>query len=302
MPGSFSTTVPATSANLGPGYDRLALALNIYLKVEATPAGSWLITTRGEGEGLLETGANNLMARAFNQICRNRGWSPIPLHCDCENPIPLARGLGSSAAAIVSGLALAQLLNIGDIDRDMLLEEAIALEGHPDNVAAAIFGGLQDVSTLADQSVTRTREIAPSISVLLVIPDEMATTEKMRTVVPAQLPPQTELVNRRTVERVLEGLRTGNPGDLRRSEDDQRHQPYRLEIMPTSKAIFEILIATPEVAGAYLSGAGTTVAGWIVGGGQPVEAVAKLLSEQNIPAQVWLVKPDFSGAAGKIGG
>lgn len=298
MSGSFSTTVPATSANLGPGYDRLGLALNFYLKVEATPADSWLITNRGQGESVLETGADNLMARAFTRICRNRGWSPVPLHCACDNPIPVARGLGSSASAIVSGMALAQLITLGSIDRMMLLEEAAALEGHPDNVAAAIFGGLQDVRPQGKRTVSRSRDIADSISVLLVIPEALKSTEKMRSVVPDQLPPDAETANRRSLERVLEGLRTGDPDGLKYSEDDRRHQPYRLAAMQTSQAIFDILVETPEVAGAFLSGAGTTVAGWIVGAAEPVEAVARRLAQQNIQAEVRLARPDFNGVVG----
>jgi homoserine kinase len=97
---------------------------------------------------------------------------------------------------------------------------------------------------------------------------------------------------------VLEGLRTGDPDGLKYSEDDRRHQPYRLAAMHTSQAIFDILVETPEVAGAFLSGAGTTVAGWIVGAAEPVEAVARRLAQQNIQAEVRLARPDFNGVVG----
>lgn len=117
-----------------------------------------------------------------------------------------------------------------------------------------------------------------------------------------RLPSDEETANRGTLERLLEGLRTGDPAGLRHSEDDRRQQPYRLAAMPTSRAIFDILVAAPEVAGAYLSGAGTTVAGWIVGDGDPVKAISRRLARHNIPAEVRLVKPDFNGVGGTIHG
>ncbi|UCH11142.1 MAG: homoserine kinase, partial [Fidelibacterota bacterium] len=145
MGARYRTSVPATTANLGPGYDILGLALDLYLVATAIPAEEWFFELRGEGRHLLDTCDMNLMARAFRESCDRYGWEVQPLRVESDNPIPLARGLGSSAAAIVTGMALAQLVNRGSIDKDALFRDAAELEGHPDNVAAAVYGGLQEV-------------------------------------------------------------------------------------------------------------------------------------------------------------
>ena len=132
--------VPATSANLGPGYDAFGLALALYDVFEAEPAAEWSVEVIGEGEGLLETDGRNEVVRSMQRLFSEVGYSGAAA-VRCDNGIPVGRGLGSSAAAIVGGLMLGDLIAGSMLTRERIFELAAELEGHPDNVAAAIFGG-----------------------------------------------------------------------------------------------------------------------------------------------------------------
>jgi len=294
------TSVPASSANLGPGYDILGLALDLRLIAAASPAEEWSILTKGEGSHLLDTCGENLIARAYRDICQRNGWAARPMKVKAENPIPIARGLGSSAAAIVTGMALAQLVNPGYIDKDILFREAAALEGHPDNVAAAVYGGLQEVAHDGNGYHARSRELSGAVRVLLVIPGSMKSTARLREIVPQELSPDVQAANDAALTHVLAGLAQGDPAQLRFSETDQRHQPYRLAVQPTSEVIFELLKEVPEVAGAFLSGAGTAVGGWVVGETDPTSRMKQALRERSISASVRLIRPSLEGVIGEI--
>ena len=294
------TSVPATSANLGPGYDVLGLALNIHFKAMTELAGEWSVKTSGEGTDILATGRSNLVARACQRICTQYGWEARPMRIKCNNPIPIARGLGSSATAIVTGMALAQLVNIGRLDKDVLFQEAAAMEGHPDNVAAAVYGGLQEVSQNGSGYRTRSRPMVDSIRILLVVPGAMKSTAKLREIIPQELPAEVQVDNDKALRFVLAGLAKGDQDQLRFSEADQRHQPQRLAVQPESQAIFKLLQGIPQVAGAFLSGAGTTVAGWVIDESDCTGSVEEALREQSIVASVHLVKPDLKGVKGEV--
>jgi len=242
------TSVPASSANLGPGYDVLGLALDLHLTTIAVPAEEWSVATSGEGAHLLDNCGENLVAQACRRACERNGWKDRPLRTTSDNPIPIARGLGSSAAAIVTGMALAQLVNLGRLDKDALFQEATAMEGHPDNVAAAVYGGLQEVVRDGNGYQARSRRLAGSVRVLLVVPGSMKSTAKLREIVPQELPAEVLADNDEALRHVLAGLAQGDPVQLRFSEADQRHQPYRLAVQPESKAIFEVLKEVPGVA------------------------------------------------------
>jgi homoserine kinase len=266
----------------------------------AIPADAWTVDTRGEGSHLLDNCELNLIARAFRVSCENNGWPIQPMQVESDNPIPIARGLGSSAAAIVTGMAMAQLANNGDIDKDALFREAAELEGHPDNVAAAVYGGLQEITRTESPGLVHQRELAESVKVLLVIPTRMKSTAELREIVPNTIPSDLQRETDEALQQVLKGLASGNPTQLRFSEQDHRHQPYRLEKQPESQVIFKLLQGIPQIAGVFLSGAGTTVAGWIVEDIDPVPVVEQLLSAQSIQAAVRLVHPDYEGVKGHV--
>lgn len=298
MTTQYKISVPSSTANLGPGYDRLGLALDLHLRTQAIPSNEWQVDVSGEGSHLLDTCELNLIARAFKVACENSGWAVQPMLVESVNPIPIARGLGSSAAAIVTGMALAQLANTDEIDKYSLFHAAAEMEGHPDNVAAAVYGGLQEIIHTSDPVSVNRRAIANTVKILLVIPSQMKSTAELREIVPDTIPSEQQQKTEYALQQVLGGLATGNPAQLRFSQQDHRHQPYRLEKQPESKTIFELLQDIPGIAGVFLSGAGTTVAGWVVDHANPVVAVEQHLSAHNIQAAVRLLNPDHHGAHG----
>ncbi|UCD39010.1 MAG: homoserine kinase [Fidelibacterota bacterium] len=296
----YRTSVPATTANLGPGYDILGLALDLRLTALAVPADEWIVEPQGEGSHLLDTCGYNLIAQAFEEACKRHGWDVYPLRIESDNQIPIARGLGSSAAAIVTGMALAQLVKLGRLDRDALFRDAADMEGHPDNVAAAVYGGLQEVSKQGPGCQVRTKDLSDSVKVMLVIPDQMKSTKELREIVPERLSAEDQAANEGALKHVLQGLAEGDAVHLRFSESDRRHQPYRLAVQPTSAAIFRLLQEHPAIAGVFLSGAGTTVGGWIAGEADPRTEIREALREQSITAAVMLTEPDREGTQGEV--
>ena len=294
------TSVPASSANLGPGFDILGLALPLRLSVKATSAPAWKVVTQGTDASQLAGGEDNLIVQAFRRGCERRGWRAEPLRILADNSLPIARGLGSSAAAVVSGLALAQLIHQGSLDKDALFQEAAAMEGHGDNAAAAVYGGLQQVSARGEERNARGRALDESVRVLLVVPSQQTATRQMRTVIPDKISPPLQTANDTALQKVLAGLAQGDAASLRYSQTDQRHQPFRLAVQPESAIIFELLLEIEEIAGVFLSGAGTTVGGWVVGQADPSGRVRSALKGRAIEAQVRLVRPDPIGVTGTI--
>lgn len=294
MAGGFLLSVPATSANLGPGYDILGLALNLRMMVAATPAAYWSVTVTGHGAAQLPTGADNLIVQAALRGFAALGADPTPYALAVDNPIPVSRGMGSSATAIVTGLALAQVSARGAVERDQLFQEAARMESHPDNVAPAVYGGLCRCWTKDGVFGAEPRPLHPDLSVLLVVPDQTASTAKMRDILPKSYPDAVLAANRRDCDLLLEGLAAGDPAGLRLSEHDRLHQPYRLEAQPVSHAAFKLLAAQPDICGAFLSGSGATVAGWVLGT-PPVDAVRDALTRAGIEATVAAVAPDRKG-------
>ena len=187
---------PATTANLGPGFDCLGMALDIWNRLEvyagSSESGGHNVEVIGEGAGELEAGPGNLVYRAMQFLFREAGKEMPAVHLRCHNEIPLSRGMGSSAAAIASGLLAANAWcarNNGSGNNDgfssnELLEMAATIEGHPDNVAAAVLGGLRLVVTEDDNIFTAPVDVPPGIRAVLFIPDYRIATHDARSVVP----------------------------------------------------------------------------------------------------------------------
>jgi homoserine kinase len=257
-PGPVRVRVPATSANLGPGFDALGLALGLYDELEAEIVDGGLhVDVTGEGSDVA-TDDSHLVVRSMRVGFDRVGVRPAGLRLRCRNAIPHARGLGSSAAAIVAGLLLAQrLLDDGAalLDDDALLQLAATLEGHPDNVAPCLLGGL----TVAwrEQNVHAVRlEPDPSVRPVALIPPFEASTEQARALLPTQVPhPDAAFAAGRAA--LLVAAMTGAPHLLLAGTEDRLHQSYRRPAMPASAE----LMAEFRAAGlpAVISGAGPTV-------------------------------------------
>jgi homoserine kinase len=252
--------VPATSANLGPGFDALGLALAWYDDVVVKVADEGLhIDVAGEGADGLPRTERHLVVRALRAGFTALGGQPRGLEVVCANRIPHGRGLGSSAAAIVSGLVAARALVPGAadmLDDADLLRLATDLEGHPDNVAACLYGGLT-VAWLDSDGATATRlDPAPQLRPVVFVPPTKASTAKVRKLLPEAVPHPDAARNAGRAALLVHAL-TGAPGLLYPATEDWLHQGYRAPAMPRSAALVRTLreLGVPAV----ISGAGPTV-------------------------------------------
>jgi homoserine kinase len=234
---------PATVANLGPGFDTLALAVDLWNEVEADTDAAPAVQVEGEGVGELPEDASNLVFRAMAWLAKEAGGSLPPFALRCRNRIPLERGLGSSAAAVVSGLVLADRLLGTDLDPDRLLEVAIDIEGHPDNVSACLRGGA--VIAYLSRSGWRAERLAPhqDLRPVVLIPEhERLPTADARRVLPRDVPLADAAFNvGRTALAVL--ALTERPELLGEALEDRLHQQRRLPMVPGARAVFEELRA-----------------------------------------------------------
>ena len=259
--GAARVRVPATSANLGPGYDALGLALSLHDEVTARVADDGLhITARGEGADEVPRDESHLVVRAMHATFDRLGASLPGLALDCANLIPHGRGLGSSAAAICAGVLLArQLVRDGPdlLDDAAVLALAGEIEGHPDNVAACLLGGLT-VAWTDDNGSSRAIRLEPSpqLSPVVFVPAFESSTEQARRLLPSSVPHGDAAFNAARAALLVAGL-TGDLSVLLTATEDRLHQPYRAPAMPASAD----LVAALRAAGiaAVVSGAGPTV-------------------------------------------
>lgn len=245
--------VPASSANLGPGYDAMAAAMAMYLELEVEESGEFSFDPGGLE---VSTGRDNLIVRAFESL---RPADGIAFRLRSE--IPLARGLGSSAAAIVAGLAAADHLYELALSKEEMLARATEIEGHPDNVAAAIYGGF--VVCRGGESGPAAARFDPpeGLEGVVVIPPDEVSTERAREAIPAELPLADAVANVSAAATLVLGLRSADLDLLAQGLHDRIHQDRRRELYPRS---MEIVDSAREMGalGATISGAGPTVLVW----------------------------------------
>jgi homoserine kinase len=251
---------PATSANLGPGFDALGLALTLYDDVEArVAAGGVTVAVTGEGAGELPADERHLVVRAMNEAFDAIGERPPGLALRCHNRIPQARGLGSSSAAIVSGILLARALTEAGperLDDAGVLRLAAGIEGHPDNVAACLLGGLT-VAWAADEGVRAVRiEPHAEVQPFLWVPRTRGLTETARAALPSTVPHADAARNAGRAALLVHAL-TARPDLLYPATEDLLHQRYRAGGAPETAALVAELRAV-DVA-AVVSGAGPSV-------------------------------------------
>lgn len=253
--------VPASSANLGPGFDALGLALSLYddVVVRVTDEPGLAVDVAGMGASTVARNERNLVVRALAATFRRLGGRPRGLEIVCANRVPHSRGLGSSAAAIVAGIVAARALVVGGSDRlddAAALELATELEGHPDNVAACLLGGLTVAWT--DGGVGRAVRLDPSprLEPVVFIPGTSSSTKAARRLLPETVPHRDAALNAGRAALLVTAL-TGHTELLMPATEDRLHQSYREPAMPKSAA----LVAELRDAGipAVVSGAGPTV-------------------------------------------
>jgi homoserine kinase len=258
--GSVRVRAPATSANLGPGFDALGLALALYDDVTARVTdGGCRVTVTGEGAGELPTDETHLVVRAMNAAFDRMGGRPPGLAVTCVNRIPQTRGLGSSSAAIVAGVQLARGLVADEaarLDDAGALRLAAELEGHPDNVAPCLLGGFTIAWT--EESGARAVRLnpAPAVHPTLFVPDGRGLTVEAREALPATVPHADAARNAGRAALLVHAL-TAEPGLLLAATEDRLHQDYRAPGMPATAALVDALRAAGVAA--VVSGAGPAV-------------------------------------------
>ncbi|MEV4512545.1 homoserine kinase [Dactylosporangium sp. NPDC049525] len=262
--------VPATSANLGPGFDALGLALSLHDEVEArVAAGGVTVEVTGEGAGDLPGDGTHLVVRAMRRVFDELGEQPAGLALRCRNRIPQARGMGSSSAAIVAGVTLARALvtdGAERLDERALLRVAAELEGHPDNVAPCLLGGMT-IAWTEDAGASAVRvEPAAAIRPFLFVPQERGLTEVARAALPATVPHADAALNAGRAALLVHAI-TVDPSHLFAATEDRLHQGYRAESMPGSAELVGSLRA--EGVAAVISGAGPSVLALTTGGWAP---------------------------------
>jgi homoserine kinase len=246
--------VPASSANLGPGYDAMAAAVSLHLELEVEEAGEFSLDPGGLK---VSTGRDNLVVRAFESLHPADGIS-----FRLRSEIPLARGLGSSAAAIVAGLFAADHLFELALTKEQMLGRATELEGHPDNVAAAIYGGFVVCGADANGAPLAARFDPPEgLEGIVVIPPEEVSTRLAREAIPAQIPLADAVANVSSAALLVLGLRSADLDLVAGGLRDAIHQPRRRDLYPRS---MEIVDSATELGalGATISGAGPAVLVW----------------------------------------
>ena len=259
MPRTATVTVPATSANLGPGYDSLGLALELrdYVTATLTDQPGVTVTIKGQGAGELPTDATHLVAKTLIDACATFGVEVTGLEISCQNAIPQGRGLGSSAAAIVAGLVLARELAEAPATEDDLLQMASAIEGHPDNVAACLLGAMT-IAWIGSDGLANSvsMNVHPDIFPLVAVPQVELSTKKARGLIPDQIPHVDAAFN---VARsaLLVASMIGDPTFLLEATDDRLHQTYRTSAYPESMALVHAL--REQGIAACISGAGPSV-------------------------------------------
>jgi homoserine kinase len=260
---TFTVTVPATTANLGPGFDCIGAALTLYNRFIFTvlPDSSekpLTICVTGAEASKVSLGADNLLYRAFLQVYQQLNRLPPSIAIEIEPAVPLSRGLGSSATAIVGGLVGANHCAGDPLSPTEIRDLAIALEGHPDNVVPALFGHCQLSAGYGTHweicQVNWQKNILPVVA----IPDFELSTEKARAVLPKEISRQDVVFNVSRLGLLLKGLETGNGDWLRIALEDRIHQPYRKSMIPGYDAVRAAAIASGAF-GLVISGAGPTL-------------------------------------------
>ncbi|WP_322801512.1 homoserine kinase [Thermoflexus sp.] len=286
--------VPATTANLGPGFDGMGLALGLYNEIEAEPASTLEVIVEGEGADLLPRDGTNRVVRAAAALFERMGSALPSMRLRCRNRIPLMSGLGSSAAAVVGGLALAQAWMGRSDPPEVLLEMAAMLEGHPDNVAPALLGGLVLVARDEDGLIAA-RVPIPPMRVALALPGVTVSTEMARRLLPAHLPLADVVYQIGHVALLVHAFREGDWGLLGRAMRDRLHEPYRAQLIPG----YERAVAAARAAGAAavcISGSGPALAAFAPEGHEAIAAaMAAAFAEAGVPARTWVVEVDFDG-------
>ena len=289
--------VPASTANLGPAFDCLGLALDLWNETSFEPNGDELVVEiGGEGENEIPRDKSNLIVEAFKRVyAEARQEAPAGLQIKCEQKIPLGSGLGSSAAAILAGMLGANALLGEHFKTQDLLQFGAEMEGHADNLAAALFGGLVLVTQEGGRQAAQRLDCVPLYAVV-VLPEVRLTTKEARIALPKQVPLADVVFNIGRSLQVAEALRQGDIPALATAMQDKLHQPHRLPLIPGAAEALEA--ARQAGAAAALSGAGPGLIAFVEEGREKAitEALRAPLAQRGIKTSQYLLRSSDQGA------
>jgi homoserine kinase len=254
----ITVRVPASSANLGPGFDALGLALRLYLECRFEPSATLEISVAGCDAASISTAEDNLIWQTALAVARDTRSEMPPVRLHIENQIPLGKGMGSSAAALTAGVVIAdRLLGLG-WKKPRILDEAARIEGHPDNVAASVLGSIVACAIDSGGVARAVRmELHPSFGLAIVVPDFRLPTVQARQLLPESYSKQDAIFNVQRSALLIAALATGASSAFPAALEDRFHQPYRAPMVP---GLAEILkLRAPGLLGCALSGAGPSV-------------------------------------------
>lgn len=300
-PSPLRLTLPATSANLGPAFDAAALAMDLYLTIDARLANDFSIKATGRDSQICQALQDNLILTTYCDVLEQQGIGIIPLTLRIRNGIPIGKGCGSSAAARVAGVALANYFGRMHWSDSRIIGEASRRERHPDNASACWMGGLA-IARMSSQDEAQVACIRPKGKwpLLLAIPEESLPTEKARGVLPENYSRADAVLNIQNPLFLLAAFMQGRTELLAPSLEDRIHQPYRAPLCPLLP-IMQELTGTPGILGAALSGAGPSVIVFLdpaCAAQKTKKAIAAHLQQKKLPAELLLTSIALRGARG----
>ena len=296
---SLHLALPATSANLGPAFDAAALAMDLYITVDARPASIFSVTAAGRDQEVCQALENHLILATYSEILQSQGAAVVPLSLRISNDIPIGKGCGSSAAARLAGIALANHFGRLRWSDARIIGEAARLEHHPDNASACWMGGLT-VARMSENTEAQVACIRPKGKwpLLLVVPEQSLSTEEARRVLPAQYSRSDAVTNVQNSMLLLAAFTQGRPDLLPAALEDRLHQPYRGALCPLLPGL-QALKGEKGILGAALSGAGPSVLIFLDPDASPQKArrlVAAYLSRSGFTAELLPTSISLRGA------
>ncbi len=289
--------VPATSANMGAGFDCLGVALNLYNYVYAEETDNGLTIEIADNiSKFLPRDERNLVYRSMKVLFDEAGYKPKGLHLVLDNSIMVTRGLGSSSAGIVGGLAAANEISGAKLSSDELLNMAAKIEGHPDNVAPALLGGIT-VNVAEGGKIRYVRADVPDdLRLAAFVPDFILSTRKSRSVLPKGLSVKNAVFNMGRTALLMSSIMTGKYENIRTAVDDRIHQKYRKSLIPNVDDLFD-MVYSEDALGVYLSGAGPAVVALVHADNTRFEKNMKDFLNRNMNNwSLYMLKGDNEGA------
>ena len=295
---TFSVSLPATSANLGPGFDAAALAFELHLNVTAQLADDFSIIAKGRDAEICGKVENNLILSTYHEVLQSENKAVVPLALKIDNQAPIGKGCGSSASARLAGIALADHFGKLRWSDSKIVGEASRREHHPDNAAACWMGGVA-VARMSGESEAQVARIIPKGKwpLLFAVPEEPLSTEEARKVLPAQYSRADAVINIQNSMLLVAAFAQGRPELLASALEDRIHQPYRAALCPLLPAL-QKLARAKGILGAVLSGAGPSVLVFLDPGanaGKVKAQVAAHLKDSGLKAELIATRIDPKG-------